>query len=107
MSPFVALALAVTLPLALTGCSQEGSGEANGSVRLEVIGGQPNEQLRVDWEPEPEYFGTVVNRTETVTEYGSVPVGTYTLTASRSGKTATTEVEVTEGETSEASVTLQ
>ena len=107
MSRVAALALAVTLPLTLTACSQEGSGEANGSVRLEVIGGQPNEQLVTEWEPEPAYFGMVVNRTQTVTEYGSVPVGTYALTVRRSGKTATTDVEVTEGETSNVSVTLQ
>lgn len=101
------IALAAMLPIALTGCTQEGSGEANGSVRLEVIGGQPGEALKTEWDPQPEYFGTVINVSDTITEYGSVPVGTYKVTASEAGKTATQQVEVSEGETSEVTVTLK
>lgn len=107
MMRLAALALCLVMPLAATGCTQEGSGEANGSVRLEVVNSAPGKTLTTDWNPEPDYFGTVRNASETVTEYGSVPVGTYSVTATQDGKTAATEVEVTEGETTEVSVTLE
>lgn len=106
MMRLAALALCLTVPLGTTGCAQEGSGEANGSVRLEVVNSVPGKTLTTDWAPEPDYFGTVRNASETVTEYGSVPVGTYTVTARQDGKSATAEVEVTEGETAEVLVTL-
>ncbi len=106
MSRFAALALAVVLPLALTGCSQEGSGETNGSVELTVMGGQPNDQLTTAWEPEPDYYGTVQN-TEDGQSFGSIPVGTYTLTVERSGLSGTEQFEVTKDQTIEVSVTLQ
>lgn len=106
MSRFAALALALAIPLTLSGCAQEGSGDANGAVELTVVGGQPNDTLNKTWEPTPEYFGTVRN-TENGQSFGRVPVGTYTLTVERSGLTDTTEFEVTEGETTEVEVTLQ
>lgn len=106
MMRHAALALCLTVPWGTTGCAQEGSGEAKGSVRLEVVNSVPGKTLTTDWDPEPDYFGTVRNASETVTEYGSVPVGTYTVTATQDGKSATAAVEVTEGETAEVSVTL-
>lgn len=75
-------------------------------MELTVVGGQPSDQLTTTWEPEPEYFGTVQN-TETGQSFGSVPVGTYTLTVERSGLSGTTEFEVTEGETTDVTVTLE
>jgi hypothetical protein len=106
MSRIAAFALAAVLPLALTGCSQEGSGEANGSVELTVVGGQPNDRLTTTWEPEPDYYGTVQN-TEDGKSFGSIPVGTYTLAVERSGLSGTEKVEVTEGDTTDVTVTLQ
>jgi hypothetical protein len=98
-------ALALAVPLAVSGC-QEGSGEANGEVRLEVEGFQPNSGLDTKWEPEPDYYGTVRN-TETGKTFGKVPVGTYTLTVSQSGKTGTATVKVSENETSNVSIPLR
>ena len=106
MPRLMVLAIALVLPLTLAGCSQEGSGEANGAVELTVVGGQPNDQLTTTWEPEPEYFGTVRN-TERGQSFGSVPVGSYTLTVERSGLSGTSEFEVTEGDTTEVTVNLE
>lgn len=106
MSRSAAFALALVIPLTLTGCSQEGSGEANGAVELTVVGGQSNDTLTTTWEPEPDYYGTVRN-TENGKSYGLIPVGTYTLTAERSGLSGTTHFEVTEGDTTDVTVTLK
>lgn len=107
MTHLAVAALVATLPLAVTGCSPEGSGEANGTVRLEVVNSVPGKALKTEWDPKPEYTGMVRNVSDTVTEYGSVPVGTYTVTATEDGMTAMTQVEVVEGETTEVSVTLK
>lgn len=96
------------MSLPLTGCTPVGSGEANGAVRLEVLGVQPNPQegdFRVEWEPKPEYTG-MVTRSYNVYNWGSVPVGTYTLTVRQFDRTATQQVEVTEGDTTDVTVTL-
>jgi hypothetical protein len=105
MSRLAAFALAVVLPLTLTGCS-EGAGKANGSVELTVVGGQPNAGITTTWEPEPDYTG-VVRNTEGGQSFSEVPVGTYTLTVERSGLSGTEKFEVTEGDTTDVTVTLQ
>jgi hypothetical protein len=105
MSRSVVLALALALPLTLTGC-QEGSGEANGAVDLNLVGGPENAQITTTWEPDPEYTGMVRN-TEDGQSFGQVPVGTYTITVERGGLSGTETFEVTEGETTDVTVNLE
>lgn len=105
MHRFAALAVALALPLTLTGC-QEGAGEANGSVDLRLVGGPETGQVVTTWEPEPEYFGTVRN-TEAGKHYGQIPVGTYRITVERGGLGGTADFQVTEGETATVTVTLR
>lgn len=105
MSRVPALVLALVVPLALTGCSQEGSGETNGAVELTVVGPGTG-ALRTTWKPEPDYYGTVRN-TENGKSYSLIPVGSYNLRVERGGRTASTDFEVTEGHTTDVTVTLK